>query len=51
MGRESRKQGTARTPPVPLPSRFSKSVVQVTLSSCARLEKKLARMLEVRKEC
>ena len=38
MGRESRKQGTGRTPSVPLPSRFSKSVIQVTLSSCTRLK-------------
>lgn len=51
MGRESRKQGTGRTPSVPLPSRFSKSVIQVTLSSCTRLKEKLARMLDVRKEC
>ena len=51
MGRESRKQGTGRTPSVPLPSRFSKSVIQVTLSSCIRLKEKLARMLDVRKEC
>lgn len=45
MGRESRKQGTGRTPPVPLPSLFSKSVIQVTLSSCTRLEEKLARKI------
>ena len=51
LGRESRKQGTGRTPSVPLPSRFSKSVIQVTLSSCTRLKEKLARMLDVRKEC
>lgn len=51
MARESRKQGTGCTPPVPLPSRFSKSVIQVTLSSCTRLEEKLARMLNVPKEC
>ena len=55
MGRESRKQGTGglltgRTPLVPLPSLFSKSVIQVTLSSCIRLEEKLARMLDVREE-
>ena len=51
MGRESRKQITGRTPPVALPSRFSKSVIRVTLSSCTRLKEKLARMLDVRKEC
>lgn len=51
MGRESRKQSTGRTPTVPLPSRFSKSVIRVTLSSCTRLKEKLARMLDVRKEC
>ena len=51
MGWETRKQGTGRTPSVPLPSRFSKSVIQVTLSSCTRLKEKLARMLDVRKEC
>ena len=51
MGQESRKQGTGRTPTVPLPSRFSKSVIRVTLSSCTRLKEKLARMLDVRKEC
>ena len=50
MGRESRKQGTGRTPLVPLPSLFSKSVIQVTLSSCTRLEEKVARMLDVREE-
>ena len=43
MGQESRKQGTGRTPTVPLPSRFSKSVIRVTLSSCTRLKKKASK--------
>ena len=50
MGLELGDQGTGCTTLFPF-RHGCKSVIQVTLSSCTRLEEKLARMLDMGKEC